>query len=206
VALVMLEPAIQMRFAWLMLMVAGCGGAQGSSDAGAAGGSATVRFVPQMVAGGPLQLVDGDGQLEDVLLYGDVQSSPNAMLHDISFDPLAPSTDVAFRELPQGLYSRLRVSIDWLSLAGSWNQTPLQLRLEIEDEWIDLRTPTAQELNPGGSITLGVSIDVQSWFASVDLSSAVVDDGVIRIDGLHNTALTRAIGNAVPASFSLVNQ
>jgi hypothetical protein len=207
VASAMLVPLAEMRVAWVMLLLVGCsGGEQHSTDAGSGRGTATVRFSPAALPAGPLLLRAGNGQLEDVLLYGDVQSSPEAMLHDVPFGPLDPATDVVFAQLPQGLYSRLRISIDWMMISGSWKGTPLQVAFAIEDNWIDLRSPTARELSPGESIRFAVAVDVSSWFAGVDWSDAVVDDGVIRIDDFHNSALTRAIANAVPASFSVTDQ
>jgi hypothetical protein len=195
-----------MRPHWtLLLLVAGCGG--GSAAPAQSTGAATVGFAAQPLPSGPLTLDGATLELEDLSLFGDVQAAPGFMLPDVSVNVLAPSTPLRMDGLPQGVYSRLRFSVESLQTTGHWRDRSLVVDLvdrdDDDDVVADLRAPAGRELTAGQTVSFSVTIDVAGWFAGIDLDQADVDDDRIRLGGGHNGALVQSLLAALPGSFQL---
>lgn len=203
--------AIAMCPRWtLLLVVASCGGRPLPSASSSGAGTVTISFAGVQLAAGPLDVGAASIVLKDVSLYGDVQAAPSFQLPDVSVDVLSASTPVRVMDLPQGLYSRLRFSVDQLHLSGKWRDWALSLTLDDGDDddqlGVALRAPNGVELASGQTVGFAVTIDVSSWFAGVDLDDAEVDsDQTIHLDDDHNGVLMSALITAVPSSFALTD-
>jgi hypothetical protein len=194
------------RCALLLLLVAGCGGAARAPVADT--GTVSVVFSAQPLPAGALTLASATISMEDLALFGDVQSAPGIMLPGVSIDMLAPSGPVLLDGLPQGVYSRLRFSLEALHISGQWRDHMLLIDLvdgdDDDDVVVDLRAPAGRELTAGQTIGFAVSVDPGAWLAGVDLDQASIDaDQCIRLGGGHNSALVPALLAALPPSFQL---
>ncbi len=197
-----------MKSCWtLLLLVAGCGG--GASAPAQSTGSVAVAFATQPLPSGPLTVDSAALVLEDLSLFGDVQAAPGYMLPDVAVNALTPATPLTMDGLPQGVYSRLRFSVQSLQVSGEWRGRSLVVDLvdrdDDDDVVADLRASSGRELTAGQTIHFAVTIDVAAWFAGVDFDQAVVDgdDDCIRLGNGYNSALVPAVLAALPTSFQL---
>lgn len=194
------------RLAALVVLVGGCGG--GAVAPAQSTGAVTVGFAAPSLPAAPLTFAGAGLVLEDVSLFGDVQAAPGFMLPDVAVDVLTPSTPLTMDGLPQGVYSRLRFSVQSLQATGQWRDRPLIVDLvdrdDDDDVLVDLRAPAGAELTAGHTVGFAVTMDVAAWFAGIDLDGADVDtDGSIRLGNGHNSALIPAVLAAMPGSFQL---
>jgi hypothetical protein len=105
--------------------------------------------------------------------------------------------------LPQGVYSRVRFTIDHVSAAGTWRDTPLSLSLEPSDDTpVDLRSDGV-EVTPGHDGVLALGVDPGSWFAGNVLDGATVSANEILVSGSSNGAVGAQIVSRIPLSFAL---
>ena len=197
-----------MKPCWtLLLLVAGCGG--GAAAPAQSTGSVAVAFAAQALPAGPLSVDNAALVLEDLSLFGDVQAAPGYMLPDVSVNAFMPTTPLTMDGLPQGVYSRLRFSVQSLQVSGAWRGHSLVVDLvdrdDDDDVVADLRASSGRELNAGETIRFAVTIDVAAWFANIDLDEAAVDsdDDCIRLGNGYNGALVPAVLAALPTSFQL---
>jgi hypothetical protein len=178
----------------------GCGNSPGGT--GPAPGTLTVDVKPAAIAVTGLSLTSCKLEIEGLTVLGDVAPS-GPMIHEFTLDALSAGASFPLAMLPQGVYSRVRFSVDHVSAAGSWRDTPLSLSLDAGDNTIvDLRS-NGVELTPGHDAAFTLGVDPGSWFAGNVLDGATVASNQILIDALTNTAVGAQILASVPASFTL---
>lgn len=183
--------------------LAGCGGNPGGNPPPDAG-TLTLTVTPTSPATAPLTLQQARLELDNVSLVGDV--APVSMLSDVSIDLLSSGMTLPFTMLPQGLYSRVRFTVDTVSMQGTWRGVPLTIHLESGDgsqsTVIDLRSSTGVEVAPGHDATIAVGIDAASWLAGGLLDSATQSSGQIVLDSSNNVALGQQLLSRLAPSFS----
>jgi hypothetical protein len=179
----------------------GCGNTPGGT--GPAPGTLTVDVKPAAVAVSGLVLTSCKLQIEGLTVLGDVAPDGRSMIHEFTLDALSSGTSFSLSMLPQGVYSRVRFSVDQMSAAGTWRGTALSLSLEGGDNSVvDLRSDGV-EVTPGHDGELALGVDPGSWFAGNVLDGATVASNQILINGTTNGAVGAQILSAVPASFTL---
>jgi hypothetical protein len=167
-------------------------------------GVLTLRFVPTSPAVSPLALSSSRLTIENLTLLGDVAPDGRSMLSELTIDLLSSGVSFMFTMLPQGLYSRVRFSVDKVVLEGSWRGVPLHVQLEVDNAPIvDLRSAAGVEVGPAQDVLLAIRIDGASWFAGNLLDTAVVASGEIVIDSGNNLTIGEQLLARVAASFSL---
>jgi hypothetical protein len=191
------------RVASLALALAawGCGAAPLPQPAQP--GVIQVQFAVQEMNDPAYMLSSGTVGFESIEVFGNVSTSTRGRLGPSTLDATLPGQRLTLPDLPDGLYSRLRLDVESLTIAGTWRGVPLRVQFEIEEAKVDLRLEAGAELAAGQSITFAVAVAAPSWLASVDLSQAVVDNGEILVDADHNRAIARAIAVALLTSFTL---
>jgi hypothetical protein len=168
-----------------------------------ASGTLTLTLAASPPALTGLTVTGGGLELEHIAVIGDVAPDPRSMLGETKAE-WTKERELPFKELPQGLYSRVRFDAEKLSLDGTWQGTPLKIRCELHDLRVDLRSPSGREISPGHDARFRVGIDATHWLDGVDLSSAQLVEGQIRIDEANNAALRAQISAAVStAAFQL---
>lgn len=188
--------------ALLAAALAGCGNPPGRTNPDP--GVLTLTLRPGSPAVSGLQLDAARMELEHLEILGDVPAGDRATLPSAEVDLLGAPSRYVFSMLPQGVYSRVRASLDHLELQGSWRGMPLHVDVEGEDHGlIDLRTASAAELAPGHDVTLDADIDVGSWFAGDLLDQATAIGGQIEIDEYVNGGVGAELVARAVASVSL---
>jgi hypothetical protein len=166
-------------------------------------GALTLNLRPTPPTRSGLTVHGGAMKLEQLSVFGDVAPDPRGMLSDATV-PWASGLALTFTELPPGLYSRVRFSVDEIAIEGTFDGAPLRVNLELEGLRVDLRSPTGVELSPGHDAALTVTIAAGGWLDGVALESAERDGGEIRLDENHNRDLLDDIAARIgAASFSL---
>src|SRR5262249_17250913 len=141
---------------------------------GPAPGTLTVDVTPAVSAVSGLALTSCKLEIEGLTVLGDVAPDGRAMVREFTLDALSSGASFSLSMLPQGAYSRVRFSVDHVSAAGTWRDTPLSLSLDGGDNSIvDLRSDGV-EVTPGHDGALALGVDPGSWFAGNVLDGATV--------------------------------
>jgi hypothetical protein len=149
-------------------------------------------------------LVVDSGRLElsRVGVFGDIPADQRTLIGRVEFMLPSDSGVVPFPDAPYGLYSRTCASLDDVAIQGSWRNVPLSILFEVEYLSVDLRA-AGVEYTPTQGATLSVTIDTNKWFDPSILDGAMLDNGVLRIDGRHNTGIAVSMARAIADSFTL---
>ncbi len=188
---------------WGAAALTGCTSPPGSSST--QDGVLTLAVMPTVSAVSGLQLTSGRVQIDELTVLGDVAPDGRSMVSEFNLDLLS-STGASFTlsMLPQGVYSRVRFSVDSAVVMGSWRGTPFSVALETDDSVaaVDLRS-NGVEVTPGhdGALTLGV--DPGTWFAGNVLDGATPVSGQLTIDSSHNAAVAAQLTSRLAGSFTL---
>ena len=183
--------------------VAGCGDMKGQGPPGSS--SVTVRVQPMATAVDGLQLSSGRVEIENLTVLGDVGPSQRTMVSEFSLDLTSAGKSFMLSMTPQGVYSRVRFSLDDLNVSGTWRGTPFTVQIDPEDQpAIDLLS-TPIDLTPGSSAEFTVSVDPAAWFGNDLLDGATVSAGQLTIDSGHNPTVAATLGSTLPDGFSLVD-
>ena len=189
--------------------LAGCGGNPGGNPPPDAG-TLTLTITPTSPATSPLALQQARLKLDNVSLVGDVVPDGRSMLSDVSIDLLSSGMSFAFTMLPQGVYSRVRFTVDNVAMQGTWRGVPLTIQLEPLDGSsigvVDLRSSAGVEVAPGHDVTIPVVIDAASWFGGALLDSATQSSGQIVVDANNNVAIVQQLLSRIAPSFSWQGQ
>jgi hypothetical protein len=189
---------------WGAAVLGGCSGQTGGN--GPPPGTLTVDVRPTVSAVAGLQLSSGHVQIEGLTVLGDVAPDGRSMVSEFDLDVLSSGASFSLSMLPQGVYSRVRFSVDHATAAGSWRGMPLTVALEPTDDngasVVDLRS-NGVEVAPGHDGELAVGVDAGAWFAGNVLDGAAPDQGQIVVDGSHNTAVASQIISSLLGSFTL---
>jgi hypothetical protein len=145
-------------------------------------------------------------QIEGLTVLGDVAPDGRSMVSEFDLDVLSSGASFSLSMLPQGVYSRVRFSVDHATAAGSWRGMPLTVALEPNDDngasVVDLRSDGV-EVTPGHDGELAVGVDAGAWFAGNVLDGAAPVQGQIVVDGSHNVAVASQIISSLLGSFTL---
>lgn len=189
---------------WSATALTGCGSQPGGN--GASGGILTLDLNPTVSAVSGLQLTSGRVQIEGLTVLGDVAPDGRSMVSEFNLDVLSAGASFSLSMLPQGVYSRVRFSVDHANVAGSWRGMPLTVSLEPDDDngasVVDLRSDGV-EVTPGHDGELAVGVDAGAWFAGNVLDGATPDQGQIVVDDSHNVAVATQIISNLVGSFTL---
>ena len=151
---------------WGAAVLGGCGGQTGGNVPPA--GTLTVDVRPTVSAVAGLQLSSGRVQIEGLTVLGDVAPDGRSMVSEFNLDVLSSGASFSLSMLPQGVYSRVRFSVDHANAAGTWRGMPLTVSLEPNDDngasVVDLRSDGV-EVTPGHDGELAVGVDAGAWFA-----------------------------------------
>jgi hypothetical protein len=184
--------------------VAGCGGpGQPHPDPG----TLTISFQPQPASVAGLSLATATLQLDRIQVIGNRPPPDPPPPMPLTVDALATSaTSTAAMHPPPGVYSRVQLSVEQLTVTGTWRGTPLEVHLGMfGGNQVDVRSAsgTGIDLEPGDDVTLPVQINVGSWFADNVLDGAMVVNGRILCDPQHNGPTSMQLSMRVNLSFSL---
>ncbi|MCU1281855.1 MAG: hypothetical protein JWM53_5401 [bacterium] len=186
---------------WGAIALGGCGGHGGSN--GTPDGVLSVVVAPTVSAVSGLQLSSGRVQIDGLTVLGDVAPDGRSMVSEFNLDLLSTGATFTLSMLPQGVYSRVRFSVDHTVVAGTWRGTPLQVALESDDgAAVDLRS-NGVEVTPGHDGELALGVDAGTWFAGNVLDGAPAVGGQIVVDGSHNPTVASQIISRLPGSFTL---
>lgn len=182
----------------------GCGNPSGS---GPPAGTLTVDVTPTVSAVSGLHITSGKMQIEGLTVLGDVAPDGRSMISEFNLDLLSSGASFSLSMLPQGVYSRVRFTVDHANVAGTWRDVPLTIAIEGGDDGgsasvVDLRSDGV-EVAPGHDGTLALGVDAGSWFAGNILDGAPAVQNQIVIDGSHNAAVAAQLLARIPASFTL---
>jgi hypothetical protein len=123
---------------------------------------------------------------------------------DIDLDVLSTGSTATLSRLPQGLYSRVRFSIDGIAMKGRWYGTPFEVTLApFMNADVDLRASTPQELGLGSNIAFDVTVDPEVWFSTGVFENATLTNGEIVCNDQINTAVGGILTDHIVSSFSL---
>jgi hypothetical protein len=189
---------------WGATALGGCGGQTGGN--GPADGTLTLDVRPTVSAVTGLQLSSGRVQIEGLTVLGDVAPDGRSMVSEFNLDVLSSGASFSLSMLPQGVYSRVRFSVDHATVAGTWRGMPLTVSVEPDDDngasVVDLRS-AGVEVTPGHDGELAVALDAGAWFAGNVLDGATPDQGQIVVDNSHNAAVASEIISSMLGSFTL---
>jgi hypothetical protein len=144
-------------------------------------------------------------EIEGLTVIGDVAPTGQSMVAEFALDLTSTGNSFTLSALPQGVYSRVRLFVDHVTLDGSWRGAALHFGYETEGAAgaVDLRS-NGVEVTPGHDGELAVAIDAGAWFAGNVLDGAVADvNGALTVDSLHNPTIAATVAARIPASFSL---
>jgi hypothetical protein len=190
---------------WGAAALGGCGGQPGGS--GPQPGTLTVDVKPAVSAVTGLHVTSGRVQIEGLTVLGDVAPDGRSMISEFNLDLLSSGASFSLSMLPQGVYSRVRFTVDHAVVAGTWRELPLSISIEGGDDAgsasvVDLRS-NGVEVTPGHDGELALGLDAGSWFAGNILDSATPVQNQIVIDGSHNATVAAQLLARIPASFAL---
>jgi hypothetical protein len=141
--------------------------------------------------------------LDQLQLIGDSATS-ETVSRTVAIDPVVTSSQtVSLANLPQGVYSQLVFNVEQFWLEGTYMGVPLRVRTDGEGPRVVLRITPPPELVDGNDVSLVVAINADVWWHDVDLSQALLVDGSIIIDALHNWDMLFAITRDMAACFTL---
>jgi hypothetical protein len=179
-------------------------------------GVATVGFLAKPVTLPYTTLSRARVQLNRVLIIGNMPPPPppgepsrpppdRPSLPDVDFDALATTASSAsFQDLPQGLYSRVRLTLGRISLEGRNRGTVFNISVAPFGIIVDVRAAVPQELGLDQNIDFDVSVDPNVWFPPYLFDGAVLDNrGEIVSDDVSNPQIGVALTQAMTRSFSL---
>ena len=184
-------------------------------------GVATVGFVARPIFLPSINLSRAKARLDRLQIIGNVPPPPPGSQPPpgsrpppdgyrppeatVDLDALAsaPSTG-SIENLPQGLYSRMRFMVGWVSLEGRVRGTPFQVSLAPFGAVVDMRASAPQELGLGQDIAFDASVDPNLWFPPYLFDGATLDNrGEIICDEVTNTQIGSALIQSMLWSFEL---
>ena len=203
----------------LALVASGPVACSDDAPSGPTPGVATVAFTPKPVALPYIVLDRAQVQLDRVLVIGNMPPPPppgqpppdrpppgdRPPLPDVSLDALSSAgSSASFEDLPQGLYSRVRFTLDRMSLEGKARGTVFNVSIAPFSVIVDVRASVPQELGLDRDINFPVSVDPNVWFPAYLFDGAMLDNrGEIVSDEVSNPQIGATIIQAMARSFSL---
>jgi len=185
-------------------------------------GVATVGFVAKPVFLPNISLSRAKARLDRLQIIGNVppppppgsQPPPGDRPPRDGFHPPEATVDLdalastpsegSIENLPQGLYSRMRFMVGWISLEGRVRGTPFHVSLAPFGASVDIRASVAQELGLDQDIAFEVSVDPNLWFPPYLFDGATLDSrGEIICDDVSNTQIGSTLIQSMLWSFAL---
>lgn len=177
----------------------------------------TISFTAKAVDVAELTVIAASIHLEHIRALGDGPaagpppgSHPDKQVDSIDFNPLVGGPSSVSLSVPQGLYSRVQLNFEQVSLAGTWRGTPFQVDLvPFQGPRVDLRASAGQELQSGQDGAFAIFVDPNEWFADaiLDMAMPSADPGGggnrIVCDAQNNTVVGAALTDRIARSFTL---
>jgi hypothetical protein len=199
----------------LALVASGLAACADDTASGPQPGVATVGFAARPVVIPYVGLTRARVQLNRVLVIGNVPPPPPPddqppqpwppPLPDVSFDALSNTpASASFQNFPQGLYSRVRLTIGRISLEGIWRGTVFNVSIAPFGVVVDVRASMPQELGLEHDVNFDVTVDPNIWFPPYLFDGAMLDNrGEIVCDDVSNPQIGSILIPAMASSFSL---
>jgi hypothetical protein len=192
-------------FRWLPLLaltLAGCGG---GNPVPPTNDTLTLHFVPATLDVANLVVQSATMAISGLTVYGDTSSAVGSDKERLSLDvDGAVSLDAVIAMLTPGVYSRVKLNVDNMTMTGSWRGTPLQISVgEFGGGMVALRSGAGQDVGTATAASFVIAVDPNPWFANGILDMAMISNGQIVCDMRSNPDLGGALINRIATSFSI---
>jgi hypothetical protein len=169
-------------------------------------GTLTVQLTPLPVSVPQLTLSTVTMHITDIAAIGDrpPPGAPPPPPIEVQLDALSTAGASVALTVPPGLYSRVLLVVESVTVHGSWRGTPLTAQLGMfGGGLVDLRSTTGVEVGAGENGAFMITVDPGVWFANGVLDSAMVTNNMIVCDQQNNPNIAAQLISRVTMSFSL---
>ncbi|HEX4458098.1 MAG TPA: hypothetical protein VIA18_09010 [Polyangia bacterium] len=186
----------------IVLVLAGCGGAPQQATSN---DTLTLDFAPVALSVADLTVDSAVLSLTDITVVGDTASATGTDDSTITVDVKTGATvGAALMMLPPGVYSRVQLDVQNLTMTGSWRAMPVSITVgAFGGGMVSLRSATGQDVGTSSDSSFAISVDPNQWFANDILDTATVTDGAIVCNTMMNPDLAGMLIGRIASSFSI---